>query len=355
MSPSSKVHVFCALILLPYCQAGFHQEVHDETGLLTSFMRKKFQMNTSLISELSRRKRGSKEALPGSIPRKLLFNHRINLFEADGDLSKHEKILRANLKHTVKVFQDTTGVAPDVEMWDDKKCLTALQMLDIPEAKALAFDFATEILGMIRSDLCRLVMLYSSGGYYFDTDIVLLASMEKRIHPQATFVTVRAVERYGGGFFQAFLATTPKHPVIERSLKKFKAWYDIYWAPGQDQNQLRKDTAHGNIGCALLERSFQEWCGSKSQDPLLVHQSGHVSQFFDEGQFQVNQQAGEVLASDLSTMVPRHEEQWSKEPCDWCAIDKRTNTVVLVSRIYNRFKDEACETANSLGISGISS
>ena len=35
--------------------------------------------------------------------------------------------------------------------------------------------------------------------YYFDTDIVLLASMEKRIHPQATFVTVRAVERYGGG------------------------------------------------------------------------------------------------------------------------------------------------------------
>lgn len=201
-------------------------------------------------------------------------------------------------------------------MWDDKKCLTALQMLDIPEAKALAFDFATEILGMIRSDLCRLVMLYSSGGYYFDTDIVLLASMEKRIHPEATFVTVRAVERYGGGFFQAFLATTPKHPLIERSLKnltlaiyhswnglltlanvpcffiwdrkvgkgsilfaygpmwshthihncnvcilfqnilrslalaplflrKFKAWYDIYWAPGQDQTQLRKDTAHG--------------------------------------------------------------------------------------------------------------
>lgn len=72
MSPSFKVHVFCALILLPYCQADFHQEVHDETGLLTSFTRKKFETNTSLISELSRRKRGSKQALPGSIPRKSL-------------------------------------------------------------------------------------------------------------------------------------------------------------------------------------------------------------------------------------------------------------------------------------------
>ena len=96
----------------------------------------------------------------------------------------------------------------------------------------------------------------------------------------------------------------------------------------------------------------KEWSGSKSQDPLLVHQSGHVSQFFDEGQFQVNREAGQVLASDLSTMVPRNEEEFSDDPCDWCAIDKRTNAVVLVSRIYNRFKDEACEeAANLLGIS----
>ena len=74
---------------------------------------------------------------------------------------------------------------------------------------------------MIRSDLCRLVMLYNSGGYYFDTDLAPLAALQRALDPRATFVTVRTSERSlsGGGFFQAFLATAPKHPVIRRSLK----------------------------------------------------------------------------------------------------------------------------------------
>ena len=156
-----------------------------------------------------------------TLPR-LLFNYKINLFkEEHGDLTSQEKILLTNMKRTVKLFQNITGDASEVEMWDDNSCLTALKELHMKEGLPLAFAFKTEVVGMIRSDLCRLVMLYNSGGYYFDTDLAPLAALQRALDPRATFVTVRTSERSlsGGGFFQAFLATAPKHPVIRRSLK----------------------------------------------------------------------------------------------------------------------------------------
>ena len=152
---------------------------------------------------------------------RLLFNYKINLFkEEHGDLTSREKILLTNIKRTVRLFQNITGDASEVEMWDDARCLTALKDLQMKEGLPLAFAFKTEVVGMIRSDLCRLVMLYRSGGYYFDTDIAPLAALQRVLDPRATFVTVRTSERSrsGGGFFQAFLATAPKHPVIRRFL-----------------------------------------------------------------------------------------------------------------------------------------
>ena len=136
-------------------------------------------------------------------------------------MTSQEKILLTNMKRTVKLFQNITGDASEVEMWDDNSCLTALKELHMKEGLPLAFAFKTEVVGMIRSDLCRLVMLYNSGGYYFDTDLAPLAALQRALDPRATFVTVRTSERSlsGGGFFQAFLATAPKHPVIRRSLK----------------------------------------------------------------------------------------------------------------------------------------
>ena len=120
-----------------------------------------------------------------------------------------------NVKRTVKVFEDITGDAPEVEMWGDDHCLTALDELQMKEGHALAFGFKREVEGRIKSDLCRLVMLYNTGGYYFDTDVAPLAALQRVLDPRATFVTVRAQR---DGFFQAFVATTPKHPVIKLSL-----------------------------------------------------------------------------------------------------------------------------------------
>ena len=159
--------------------------------------------------------------LPVATLLRLLFNYKINLFEEEhGNLTSPEKILLTNMKRTVRLFQNITGDASEVEMWNDDNCLTAFKELHMKEGLPLAFAFKTEVVGMVRSDLCRLVMLYNHGGYYFDTDIAPLAALPRLLDPRATFVTVRTSERSlsGGGFFQAFLAATPKHPVIRRSL-----------------------------------------------------------------------------------------------------------------------------------------
>ena len=40
-------------------------------------------------------------------------------------------------------------------------------------------------------------------------------------------------------------------------LRKFKTWYDKYWTPGQDKNKLRNETGHGRYGCIKIHgRSF---------------------------------------------------------------------------------------------------
>lgn len=147
---------------------------------------------------------------------RLLFTYKTNLFKAEqGNLSALEKILLANMKRTVRVFQNMIGGAPEVEIWDDQDCFTALDELQMKEGHELALDFRGEAVGRIKSDICRMVMLYNTGGYYFDTDVAPLDALQKVLDPRATFVTTKVRD---GNFFQAFLATTPKHPVIRKCL-----------------------------------------------------------------------------------------------------------------------------------------
>lgn len=160
---------------------------------------------------------------PSPIPRRLLFNHKFNLLKAsDASLDKQSKLLRDNVRHIVKLFPD---IGPsDVHFWDDGDCQAGIEQLQLEESEALGLDFAREKVGMVKSDLCRLVMMYSLGGFYFDTDILPLPNLEQHLEPKATFATVIADD--GKNYFQAFLAATPKHPAILESLKEFKKWYD---------------------------------------------------------------------------------------------------------------------------------
>jgi len=334
---SHQLAIFCLLHLgscsqsLDRCHSSKMEP--DGTSNPMTHVAHQFEINVSTGSEV----------LPLEIPKRLLFNYKMNLFKSEIDkLSFQEKILLANMKRTIAVFQNMIGHAPEVEMWDDQQCRTALNKLPMKEAHGLADDFDKEEVGMIKSDLCRLVMLYNTGGYYFDTDIAPLAALQKALDPRATFVTVKMSGISGGGkgLFQAFMATTPRHPVIKIAMLKFKAWYDLYWTPGQNQKLLRWDTNFGNIGTALVARAFDEWPASEdqSQSPssLQFHQGGHVSQFFDEWQFEL--QGGRVIPVAQFKHV-------REDNCPCGVVDWRTRAVVMLCRIYDGQKGKVCKAA----------
>ncbi|CAK9080574.1 Uncharacterized protein SCF082_LOCUS38399 [Durusdinium trenchii] len=271
-----------------------------------------------------------KDPAPWSIPRRLLFNHKVNLLKAaDSSLDKESKLLRENVRHTVKLFPD---VAPsDVHFWDDHECQSGIEQLPLEESEALGLDFAREKVGMIKSDLCRLVMMYKLGGYYFDTDILPLPNLEQHLERQATFATVIADD--GKSYFQAFLAATPKHPVILESLKEFKRWYDQLNRPGINQDRLRSRTAKGNIGTALMRQAFRKWSDGAKEDSVVKHPAGHLSQFFVEHN-------DRVLTQKRYEGVPSH---LSGNLCNYAVVDRRSKTVVMFSRIYDKHSKTLCK------------
>ena len=73
---------------------------------------------------------------------------------------------------------------------------------------------------------------------------------------------------------------------------------------------------------------------------MLVHRSGHVSQFFDEWQFNVQ-------GSDIT---PKQPDEFSLSLCDWGAVDSRTRTMVVISRVYSRLDGWLCKTSSWLGL-----
>jgi len=85
--------------------------------------------------------------------------------------------------------------------------------------------------------------------------------------------------------------------------------------------------------------SSQEWSSSTSESPLLVHHAGkggHVSQFFQEWQFEMQGQG----------VAPRERRHFSYDDyCDWGAVDTRTNTVVLIARVYDWRSNKICEAS----------
>ena len=80
-------------------------------------------------------------------------------------------------------------------------------------------SFDTLIPGAYRSDLFRIVRLYSEGGVYFDAPFNPHSSelvLDDVLKPQYDFVSVN--DR-GYGLFNAFIASVPKHPILKHAIE----------------------------------------------------------------------------------------------------------------------------------------
>ena len=104
--------------------------------------------------------RGPSRAIPGV----LHFNYRFNLLTTPWMLlSVHERMLLVNVRRTISLHPRMK-----VQFFSDERCRAALlQHERLGHALAGCFDNETD--GRLRSDMCRLAMLRSTGGMYFDT------------------------------------------------------------------------------------------------------------------------------------------------------------------------------------------
>jgi hypothetical protein len=77
---------------------------------------------------------------------------------------------------------------------------------------------------MYKADICRVAELYQNGGYYLDVDLLA-------IHPfspadSVGFATVKGTGWPENGFFQAFTACAPGHPIVKKSLNALLEVYE---------------------------------------------------------------------------------------------------------------------------------
>lgn len=157
------------------------------------------------------------------IPSVLHFNHRINLLTAcnvtGSKCTTEEEESAYNVRHIISLHP---GAA--VRYFDDTACRSAIDQVH----PSLSADYLSEADGRFRSDMCRLATLSLYGGLYFDNDLGCSVDMRALFLPNTSFMTITATDHESSGvrgFFQAFVAASPAHPVLRLSLIEHDRWY----------------------------------------------------------------------------------------------------------------------------------
>jgi hypothetical protein len=153
----------------------------------------------------------------------------------------------------------------DVFFHNDTNCIVLLEQLEstngVFNGTSLVSAFQSYVDGRIRSDMCRVAMLWKYGGYYFDNDLVLLQDVTRYLLPSTTFATVMTARQHFGnpaGLFNAFVASAPRHPILTRALI-LHARYP-HWSP-DDKWRVTQGRKDPNIGTVLLRDAVRHVFG----------------------------------------------------------------------------------------------
>jgi hypothetical protein len=198
------------------------------------------------------------------IPHRLIFTHKYNLFDncetstaRDYTLTPTLHMMAANARQTVALYRDFwEEPAAEVVFLTDIDCI---RVLNATEPRLLKYFKKEE--GMYKADMCRVADLLLHGGYYFDVDLLA-------VHPVSPsesvgFSTVRGSNWPKFGFFQAFTACAPGHPILQKSLD---IMLEVY------QGKRRRQ---GWIGPATMQIAYEQYLNETlpeeaSRDLLLL-------------------------------------------------------------------------------------
>ena len=184
-----------------------------------------------------------KELQQHPIPRRLIFTHSQNLLETTTNLTDPVlETLRNNVIRTVALHPEAT-----VHFYTNEHCEAILERIGYSH---LVPHFRNETKGMFKGDMCRGAALYESGGVYFDVDLGVRTNVWEVLAPDTEFATIHAFyknRKYKDtGFFQAFIAAAPQHPVLREYLDLFYEYY-------QGRHKVK-----GLLGVLLLRQAYDK-------------------------------------------------------------------------------------------------
>ena len=165
------------------------------------------------------------------IPYHLWFTDKTNILKTKEPQHFYENVIKTIDMYTHAFEQNTTDsnstnavtASIRVTCMDNDYCVKIIQHV----SPGLVPFFLSEARGDYKADICRLAALYLHGGYYFDVDIDVIKPfyhVRSATDKEVTFSTV--IDLKESAFFQAFLAATPRHPIIKTALKVIQAYYD---------------------------------------------------------------------------------------------------------------------------------
>ena len=148
-----------------------------------------------------------------------------------------------------------------IDFWTDDDCTRHLSIYN----SQLGRDFRMEKDGRLKSDLCRLHMVWRFGGVYMDNDLYLLKNPLTFMTSQINFMSLKAAT--APGIFQALIVSIRGHPVLPIAMHRHQKWYE--------HKHLRTPHAHlevwritrlfgprkPNIGTVLLLDAIKEYKG----------------------------------------------------------------------------------------------
>lgn len=176
-----------------------------------------------------------------TIPHIIYYTYKTNIIE-----TKEPRHFYDNIQNTTDMyFSAWNDPKSRVEFLDDDACRKVIVDAD----PKLLRHFNNETRGAYKADICRAAALYATGGYYFDIDIRAINPV--LLGPNVTFSSVR--EKEIKNFFQAFLASTPGHPVMRETLRIVLAYYE------------GKHKLHGAMGPSTMGDGFQAASSNSSE------------------------------------------------------------------------------------------
>ncbi|CAB9502136.1 expressed unknown protein [Seminavis robusta] len=232
-----------------------HAVEHTSTTTTTITTKSATQVKTESPSATNEQKYPPTIGKSHQIPNVLIFTHNVNLLQynknqPDNQQENRTKEEQQELLALQKNIHATIDKHPraTVRFLTDKDCVQSLQAALGPNAP-LIDHFRNETMGMYKADICRGAALWETGGIYLDVDVGVRMHLLDVLQPNTTFATslVHRDSKHPGNFFQAFMATTPRHAILERYLQLFLEHY-----------QGTRPIQRGPLGVILLRQAFDD-------------------------------------------------------------------------------------------------